>query len=74
MSDEPTTEQQATDEHEEGEGPTRAEVEFVAALGRVLAHAESHGEVYTGAKSDLETVRAVYESLERSDDPRGGRA
>lgn len=63
MSDDSTN----TNEVIERTPPTRAE--FVAALGRVLTHAESHGEVYTGAQSDLAIVREVYELAERGDGP-----
>lgn len=38
--------------------------EIEAALGRVLKHAESHGEVYPGATEDHRTLRDAIGSSE----------
>lgn len=42
--------------------------EFVAALGRVLDHAESNGEVYVGAVTDHALLRQAYYAAANYDD------
>ena len=52
----------------ESENLSTGDVEEVgAALERVLAHAESHGEVYPGAAADHAVIRAVLLSAAKSD-------